>query len=71
MRNFLLRPLLTGLKNSVALDFYYTREKTFIFWTDVVDDKIYRGSLLEDTSITDIEAIVENGLGTAEGMNLS
>ena len=47
VRNFLIRPLLTNLKNTVALDFYYTREKTFIFWTDVVDDKIYRGRLLE------------------------
>ena len=36
--------------------------------TDVVDDKIYRGRLLEDTSITEIEAIIENGLGTAEGL---
>merc|ERR1712008_307827 len=68
IRNFLIRPLLTNLKNTVALDFYYPREKTFIFWTDVVDDKIYRGRLLEDTSITEIEAIIENGLGTAEGL---
>ena len=33
-----------------------------------MDDKIYRGRLLEDTSITEIEAIIENGLGTAEGL---
>ena len=52
----------------MALDFYYTRAETFLFWTDVVDDKIYRGVLRQDTSITDITAIVENGLGTAEGL---
>ena len=63
-----MRPLLSNLKNTVALDFYYTREQTFIFWTDVVDDKIYRGRLMEDTTtIIEIEAIIENGLGTAEG----
>ena len=68
IRNYLMRPLLSNLKNTVALDFYYTREQTFIFWTDVVDDKIYRGRLMEDTTtIIEIEAIIENGLGTAEG----
>ena len=68
VRNFLMRPLLSSLRNTVALDFYYTRAQTFLFWTDVVDDKIYRGVLRQDTSITDITAIVENGLGTAEGL---
>ena len=64
-----MRPLLSSLRNTVALDFYYTRERTFLFWTDVVDDKIYRGVLRQDGStITDIEPIVENGLGTAEGL---
>lgn len=68
VRNGLNRPLLANLKNTVALDFYYTRHKTFIYWTDVVDDKIYRGTLLEDMAIIEIEAIIENGLGTAEGL---
>lgn len=35
--------LVSGLHNTVALDFYYN--KSFIFWTDVADDKIFRGKL--------------------------
>ena len=56
-----MRPLLSSLKNTVALDFYYSKNETLIFWTDVVDDKIYRGSLINDNSIINIEAIVEYG----------
>lgn len=33
--------LVLGLYNTVVLDFYYN--KSFIFWIDVVDDKIFRG----------------------------
>lgn len=33
--------LVSGLYNTVVLDFYYN--KSFIFWIDVVDDKIFRG----------------------------
>lgn len=62
-----MKPLISSLKNTVALDFYVTRQKTFIFWTDIVDDKIYRGTLMGDDSITNIEPIIENSLGTAEG----
>lgn len=35
--------LVSGLHNTVALDFYYN--KSLIFWTDVADDKIFRGKL--------------------------
>ena len=52
----------------MALDFYYDDQDFFIYWTDVVDDKIYKGKLLGEESITEIETIVENGLGTAEGL---
>lgn len=31
--------LVSGLYNIVVLDFYYN--KSFIFWIDVVDDKIF------------------------------
>lgn len=31
--------LVSGLYNTVVLDFYYN--KSFIFWIDVVDDKIF------------------------------
>ena len=63
-----MRPLLSSLKNTVALDFYYSKNETLFFWTDVVDDKIYRGSLINDNSIINIEAIVEHGLGAVEGL---
>lgn len=33
--------LVSGFYNIVVLDFYYN--KSFIFWIDVVDDKIFRG----------------------------
>jgi hypothetical protein len=35
--------LKAGLQNTIALDFYY--EEKQIFYTDVVDDKIYRGTM--------------------------
>ena len=63
-----MRPLLSSLKNTVALDFYHAKNQTLVFWTDVVDDKIYRGSLLNDNSLINIEAIVEHGLGAVEGL---
>ena len=53
IRNFLIRPLLTNLKNTVALDFYYTREKTFIFWVRILCFKFsldpLRFSLMRET----------------------
>lgn len=36
----------SGLKNTIALDFFYKNNTTMIFWTDVVDDKIYHGTLI-------------------------
>ena len=63
----IIRPLVSGLKNTIAIDFYHTKEKDFVFWTDVMDDKIYRGTLVGGT-LSDIRPIVENGLKTAEGL---
>uniref|UniRef100_K1QFX2 Low-density lipoprotein receptor-related protein 1B n=1 Tax=Magallana gigas TaxID=29159 RepID=K1QFX2_MAGGI len=57
--------LVSGLHNTVALDFYYN--KSFIFWTDVADDKIFRGKL-QGNALTDIEPIVDIGLATTEGL---
>ena len=37
--------LLTGLRNTIALDFYYEGGKPVLFWTDVMEDKIYRGTM--------------------------
>lgn len=36
----IIRPLVSGLKNTIAIDFYHTKERDFVFWTDVMDDKV-------------------------------
>ncbi|KAH7646170.1 low-density lipoprotein receptor-like protein [Dermatophagoides farinae] len=59
--------LLSGLKNSIALDYLYDTDQIFIFWSDVIDDRLYRGELVQST-ITNIEAIVEGSLSFAEGV---
>jgi integrin beta 2 len=35
--------LISGLRNTIALDFYYKDGVPVLFWTDVMEDKIYRG----------------------------
>ncbi|XP_077556086.1 LDL receptor protein 1 isoform X2 [Haemaphysalis longicornis] len=62
-----LRALITGLKNTIALDFYHSDSGDMLYWTDVVDDKIYRGSIISG-SLSSIEVVVETGLATAEGL---
>lgn len=34
-----------GLRNTIALDFHFNH--SLLYWTDVVEDKIYRGKLSE------------------------
>ena len=38
--------LVSGLRNTIALDFLW--EKKYLFWTDVGDDKIYRGTIMSN-----------------------
>lgn len=38
-----------------------------MFWTDVIDDKIYRGTVIGG-SLSNIEVVVQTGLSTAEGL---
>ncbi|KAK3082618.1 hypothetical protein FSP39_000605 [Pinctada imbricata] len=57
--------LVSGLHNTIALDFHYN--KSNIYWTDVVDDKIYRGRMTSN-SLIDVEPIVDVGLATTEGL---
>ena len=38
--------LLTGLRNTIALDFYYENGNPVLFWTDVMEDKIYSGTMV-------------------------
>lgn len=37
--------LVPGLRNTIALDFHFSQ--SLLYWTDVVEDKIYRGKLSE------------------------
>nr|XP_045618524.1 low-density lipoprotein receptor-related protein 1B-like isoform X1 [Procambarus clarkii] len=62
-----VKALISSLKNTIALDFYHSDEGDVIFWTDVVDDKIYRGTLLAG-ALSNIEVVVQTGLATAEGL---
>lgn len=46
LRTFSVNALISSLKNTIALDFHHTDKGDTIYWTDVIDDKIYRGSLI-------------------------
>jgi len=64
--------LVSGLRNTIALDFYYNHtsrdgENSIIFWSDVVEDKIYKASLILN-SATNIDTVVNYGIATAEGL---
>nr|XP_022909737.1 low-density lipoprotein receptor-related protein 1 isoform X1 [Onthophagus taurus] len=61
------RSLISSLKNTIALDFYVGKDTQMIFWTDVLDDKIYRGTV-SGNSLSSIEVVVQTGLATAEGL---
>ena len=41
-----VKALISSLKNTIALDFFHSDEGDAIFWTDIVHDKIYKGTLL-------------------------
>ncbi|XP_060807225.1 prolow-density lipoprotein receptor-related protein 1 [Amyelois transitella] len=61
------RALVSSLKNTIALDFLLEDDGVTLYWTDVGDDKIYRGSL-SATTLSGIEVVVQQGLSTAEGL---
>ena len=44
LHSFASKSLTMGLKNTVALDFFYSNSTVTMFWTDVVDDKIFKGT---------------------------
>ncbi|XP_048835137.1 low-density lipoprotein receptor-related protein 1B-like isoform X4 [Brienomyrus brachyistius] len=58
--------LVPGLRNTIALDFHFNQ--SLLYWTDVVEDKIYRGKLSENGGVTGIEVVVQHGLATPEGL---
>ncbi|KAJ8794340.1 hypothetical protein J1605_019002 [Eschrichtius robustus] len=60
--------LVPGLRNTIALDFHFNQ--SLLYWTDVVEDRIYRGKLSESGGVSAIEVIVEHGLATPEGLTV-
>ncbi|XP_021325253.1 low-density lipoprotein receptor-related protein 1B isoform X1 [Danio rerio] len=58
--------LVPGLRNTIALDFHFSQ--SLLYWTDVVEDKIYRGKLSEGGGVSAIEVVVQHGLATPEGL---
>nr|XP_055074200.1 low-density lipoprotein receptor-related protein 1B-like isoform X3 [Misgurnus anguillicaudatus] len=58
--------LVPGLRNTIALDFHYSQ--SLLYWTDVVEDKIYRGKLSDSGGVSGIEVVVQHGLATPEGL---
>ncbi|XP_041974246.1 low-density lipoprotein receptor-related protein 1 [Aricia agestis] len=61
------RALVSSLKNTIALDWRRDNGVLQLYWTDVVDDAIYRGTLLGEV-VSGIEPVVQQGLSTAEGL---
>ncbi|XP_060590385.1 low-density lipoprotein receptor-related protein 1-like isoform X5 [Ruditapes philippinarum] len=59
--------LISGLRNTIALDFYYKDGVPVLFWTDVMEDKIYRG-IMAGNGLKNVEAIIKSGLATTEGV---
>ncbi|VDK44235.1 unnamed protein product [Anisakis simplex] len=61
-------PLVTNLRNSIAIDYYFDRNgDIWLFWTDIAADIIYRGKL-QGQLLTEIKPIVSYGIWTAEGL---
>lgn len=67
LRTLAVKNFYASLRNTIAIDFLLDNNTMQIFWTDVIDDKIYRGTLTGDV-IRNIDAVVQSGLLTAEGL---
>lgn len=61
------RTIIGGLKNTIGLDFLYHNNETYIFWADVIEERIYRGALINGV-VPNVDVIVQTGLATAEGL---
>lgn len=67
LRTLAVKSFYASLRNTIAIDFLLDNNTMQIFWTDVIDDKIYRGTLIGDV-IRNIDVVVHSGLLTAEGL---
>lgn len=46
LKTYQVKALIASLKNTIALDFWHKNNTNIVFWTDVIDDKIYCGTLI-------------------------
>ncbi|XP_066143818.1 prolow-density lipoprotein receptor-related protein 1 [Euwallacea fornicatus] len=69
LHTFSQKSFISSLKNTITLDFFHSNRSDMIFWTDVIDDKIYRGTV-SGGSLGNIEVVVSTGLSTAEGLTV-
>lgn len=46
LKKMAVKALISGLQNTVAVDFFHSAKGDMIFWTDVIEDKIYRGYVI-------------------------
>lgn len=69
LRTLAVKNFYASVRNTIAIDFLMDNDTMQIFWTDVIDDKIYRGTLAGDV-IRNTDVVVHSGLLTAEGMNI-
>lgn len=60
--------LVPGLRNTIALDFHLNESS--LYWTDVVEDKIYRGKLSENGGKLYVQYTVYMNSGVLKCMNL-
>uniref|UniRef100_A0A3B5R2C5 EGF-like domain-containing protein n=1 Tax=Xiphophorus maculatus TaxID=8083 RepID=A0A3B5R2C5_XIPMA len=58
--------LVPGLRNTIALDFHLNQST--LYWTDVVEDKIYRGKLIKLLETLRKIVVIQYGLATPEGL---
>ena len=69
IRRSLVRPLISNLKDTIVIDYLRREDKTWLFWTDWGDDKIYSGLMSGDqTSLSNIKTVLHSGLTTTEGL---
>ncbi|GFS04390.1 low-density lipoprotein receptor-related protein, partial [Elysia marginata] len=54
-----------GLKNTISVDFHFN--KSLLFWSDLIEDKIYRGHIT-GAGLSSVEPIIENGMIVTEGL---
>lgn len=67
LKNSPSKTLIAGLKNAICLDFFYSPPESFIFWIDVNEEKIFRGTILSGV-ITNVNMIIQGSLASAEGL---